>query len=138
MSKDDVREAIFGSFDGLTSALGVIAGLVAAGTTNGPHILAASLGLAVAATVGMGAGEYLSDTSRSYRLAAVMGAATFVGSTLPAVPFAFGYGTVQLLCALGLTVTGASVIGHFRGYRITLAVLSLVAVITVGLSLLVG
>jgi hypothetical protein len=80
MTKADLTEAVFGTFDGLTSALGVIAGLVVAGTHDGRRILAAALGLAVAATIGMGAGEYLSDTGRSKRLAAVMALASLTGS----------------------------------------------------------
>ncbi len=59
-SGTDTREAIFGSFDGMTSTLGVIAGLLAT-HTSAPKILAGAIGIAVAATVGMGAGQYLSD-----------------------------------------------------------------------------
>ena len=69
MTIDDLRQAIFGSFDGLTSALGVIAGLLAAGVHDGGRILAGALGLAVAATIGMGAGEYLSDPAHDPRRA---------------------------------------------------------------------
>ena len=138
MSKDDLKQGVFGSFDGLTSALGVITGLVVAGVHDGRHILAASLGLAIAATTGMAAGEYLSDTSRSKRRAAVMGAATFLGSVLPALPFATGYGTAQLIASGLLVLSGALVIGHFRGYRITLCVLLVVCVLTVALSALVA
>ncbi len=55
----DAREAIFGSFDGMTSTLGVVAGLLA--TKASPnHIVAGAIGIAVAATIGMGAGQYLS------------------------------------------------------------------------------
>lgn len=88
--QDDLKQAVFGGFDGCTSALGVVTGLVVAGTHSGSHILAAALGLAIAATVGMGAGEYLSDVTRNLRRAAVMAVATLTGSLLPALPFAFG------------------------------------------------
>jgi VIT1/CCC1 family predicted Fe2+/Mn2+ transporter len=64
----------------------VIRGLIVAGTHIGSRILAGALGLAVAATVGMGAGEYISDESRNLRLALVMAAATLAGSILPALP----------------------------------------------------
>ncbi len=130
MSREDLKQAIFGSFDGLTSALGVITGLIVAGTPTGSRILAASLGLAVAATIGMGAGEYLSDESRSLRRAAVMAAATLTGSILPALPFALGYGTGQLVASGVLTVAGAFAIGHYRGYRLTLSILGAVALLT--------
>ena len=81
----DRREEIFGSFDGMTSTLGVIAGLLATGASAN-KILAAAIGIAVAATIGMGAGQYLSDGQRNVRLAVVMGLATLVGSVLPAHP----------------------------------------------------
>jgi VIT1/CCC1 family predicted Fe2+/Mn2+ transporter len=137
MGSDDTRQAVFGSFDGLTSAIGVITGLIVAGTHSGSRILAASLGLAVAATVGMGAGEYLSDESRSVRRAVVMGAATLTGSMLPALPFAFGDGTSQLVACGALTLTAALTIGHYRGYRLTLTILTVVAAVTIGLTVLV-
>ena len=138
MSKDDLREAIFGSFDGMTSTLGVIAGLLVAGTHSGSRILAASIGLAIAATVGMAAGKYLSDTGRSIRLASVMGIATFTGAVAPALPFAIGYGTVQVLVSAGIIVGGGVLIGHYRGYRITFAMLTVVCILTVVLSALVA
>ena len=138
MTQDDLKQAIFGSFDGLTSALGVIAGLLAAGVTDAGRILAAALGLAVAATVGMGAGEYLSDTGHDLRRAGVMAGATMTGSLAPALPFAFGYGTPQLTASVAVTAAGGLLIGRFRGYRVTFAILAVVAVLTVGLSALVA
>ena len=89
MGGSDLREAIFGSFDGMTSTLGVVAGLLATNATA-PKILAAAIGIAVAATVGMGAGQYLSDGARNMRRAVVMAVATLIGSVLPAIPFVFG------------------------------------------------
>ncbi len=138
LSRDDLRQAIFGSFDGLTSALGVITGLIVAGTHISSRILAACLGLAVAATVGMAAGEFLSDEARSLRRALVMGAATLTGSILPALPFAFGYGARQLIASGTLTVAAALTIGHYRGYRLTLAILAIVAALTVALTIAVA
>jgi VIT family len=62
----DLKEAIFGSFDGMTSTLGVVAGLLAT-HASAPKIVAAAIGIAVAATVGMGTGQYLSDGQRNLR-----------------------------------------------------------------------
>ncbi|MGI8413429.1 MAG: hypothetical protein ACR2QA_13290 [Solirubrobacteraceae bacterium] len=73
MSREDLKQAIFGSFDGLTSALGVITGLIVAGVHTGPRILAAAL-----------------------------------------------------------------VIGHYRGYRLTLSILTVVIALTVALTVAVG
>jgi hypothetical protein len=136
--QDDLKQAIFGSFDGITSALGVVTGLVIAGTHDGSRILAAALGLAVAATVGMGAGEYLSDTNRSLRRAGVMGSATLAGSLAPAVPFVAGYGAAQLIACGLIVAAGGVLIGRFRGYRLTFAVLVVVCVLTMALSALVA
>lgn len=116
----------------------MIAGLIVAGTHSGPRIVAAAVGLAIAATVGMSAGEYLSDTSRSIHLAVVMGVATFVGSVAPALPFLFGYGTPQILASVLIVVVAGVLIGRVRGYRITFLILALVAVLTVAVSALIG
>src|SRR5271157_5270773 len=96
----DAREAIFGSFDGMTSTLGVVSGLLAANATA-PKILAGAIGIAVAATVGMGAGQYLSDGTRNVRKAGVMALATLTGSVLPALPFIFGDSLTCVLCSVG-------------------------------------
>jgi VIT1/CCC1 family predicted Fe2+/Mn2+ transporter len=131
------REAIFGSFDGMTSTLGVVAGLLATGAAA-PKIVAGAIGIAVAATVGMGAGQYLSDDSRNLRLAIVMAVATLVGSVLPALPFAFGDSTACVLASIAITLAAGGVIGHYRGYLVTYSILVVVSVVTVGLSVAVA
>jgi hypothetical protein len=133
----DTREAIFGSFDGMTSTLGVVAGLLAT-NSSARHIVAAAIGIAVAATVGMGAGQYLSDGQRNVRKAAVMALATLVGSALPAIPFAFGSSLACVLASAAITLLAAGVIGHYRGYLVTYAILVVVSVLTVGLSVAVA
>ncbi len=133
----DRREEIFGSFDGMTSTLGVIAGLLATGA-SASKILAAAIGIAVAATIGMGAGQYLSDGQRNLRLAVVMGLATLVGSVLPAIPFIFGTSKACILASIAITLAAAGVIGHYRGYLITYSILAVVSVVTVALSVLVA
>jgi uncharacterized membrane protein YebE (DUF533 family) len=133
----DAREAIFGSFDGMTSTLGVVAGLLAT-NSSARHIVAAAIGIAVAATVGMGAGQYLSDGQRNLRKAAVMALATLVGSVLPAIPFAFGASLACVLASVAITLLAAGVIGHYRGYLVTYTILVVVSVLTVGLSIAVA
>src|SRR5271167_1673984 len=137
LDQADAKEAIFGSFDGMTSTLGVVAGLLAT-KSSAPHIVAGAIGIAVAATVGMGAGQYLSDGQRNMRKAVVMAVATLVGSVLPAIPFVFGTSTGSVLTSLAITVAAAAVIGHYRGYLVTYSILVIVAVITVGLSIAVA
>lgn len=131
------REAIFGSFDGMTSTLGVVAGLLAT-KASAHHVLAGAIGIAVAATIGMGAGQYLSDDQRNLRRAVVMAVATLVGSVLPALPFIFGASLACVLASLAVTLLAAAVIGHYRGYAITYGILLAVSAITVGLSIAVA
>jgi hypothetical protein len=133
----DLKEAIFGSFDGMTSTLGVVAGLLATSATA-PKILAAAIGIAVAATIGMGAGQYLSDGEQNVRKAWVMAAATLIGSVLPAIPFLLGASLTNILASIAITILAATIIGHYRGYLVTYSILVVVSVITVGLSVLVA
>jgi VIT1/CCC1 family predicted Fe2+/Mn2+ transporter len=133
----DLKEAIFGSFDGMTSTLGVVAGLLAT-HASAPKIVAAAIGIAVAATVGMGAGQYLSDGARNLRNAIVMAAATLVGSVIPAVPFLFGDSRASIAASIAVTALAAAFIGHYRGYLVTYGILVFVSVVTVGLSVVVA
>jgi hypothetical protein len=119
----DRKEAIFGSFDGMTSTLGVVAGLLAAHATPA-KILAAAVGIAVAATTGMGAGQYLSDGKRNMRKAVVMAVATLIGSVLPALLFIFGASLACVLSSVAITIVAAGVIGYYRGYAVTYLILS--------------
>ena len=137
MTKSDAREAIFGSFDGMTSTLGVVAGLLATRATSN-HIVAGAIGIAVAATIGMGAGQYLSDDQRNIRKAVVMAVATLIGSMLPALPFIFGTSTPCVVASLVITFIAAGVIGHYRGYAVTYGILIAVSAITIGLSVAVA
>jgi len=135
--RSDAGEAIFGSFDGMTSTLGVVAGLLATKSSS-HHILAGAIGIAVAATVGMGAGQYLSDAKRNLRKATVMAVATLIGSVLPALPFIFGTSLACVLSSIAITILAAGVIGHYRGYLVTYAILIVVSALTVGLSVAVA
>ncbi len=137
MDSSDLREAIFGSFDGMTSTLGVVAGLLATDATA-PKILAAAIGIAVAATVGMGAGQYLSDGARNMRRAIVMAVATLIGSVLPAIPFFFGDSHACVAASIAITALAAGIIGHYRGYLVTYSILIIVSVVTIGLSIAVA
>ena len=113
--EEGTRQAIFGSFDGLTSALGVIA---AAYLTGNTHILVATAcGLAIASAVSMAGGEFLSETSKrngALNRAGIMAVATFIGSFLPAIPFLFFVKPVALMVACVLVLAAAAVIAQFR------------------------
>jgi hypothetical protein len=103
--------AVFGSFDGATSAVGALAGLLATNAT--PHsILVVCVGLAIAGGVSMGAGDWLADAPVDQ--AAVMGAATLIGSALPALPFVVWAGAPAYAAAGLLTLALAVVIAELR------------------------
>jgi len=121
----------------MTSTLGVVSGLLAT-HASAPKIVAAAIGIAVAATVGMGAGQYLSDRARNLRSAFVMAAATLIGSVIPALPFVFGDSRTCIAASIGATVLAAGVIGHYRGYLVTYSILIVVSVVTVVLSVAVA
>ena len=93
------RPAVFGSFDGTSSLLGVIVFLL---LTHPKLIFPAALSGAVSSAISMAAGEWLSDSDNGFGASTVMGAATFTGALLPAVPYAFGTGP--------LAITGSAVI----------------------------
>ncbi len=136
-------EAIFGGFDGSVSLVGLIAGAIVAHAS--PHVLlVVAGGAAVSSAVSMAGGDRLAG--KSWRLSAVMGAATFAGSLLPAAPIilipgVLGVALAALLLA-GLGAGIAEVRAHgtpSRGtaYRSTFAMLlvasGLAAAVTIGL-----
>ena len=86
----------------------------------------------------MGAGQALSDAQRNLRKATVMGVATLIGSVLPALPFIFCTSLACVLSAIAITIVAAGVIGHYRGYLVTYAILIVVSALTVGLSVAVA
>ncbi len=98
--------AIFGSFDGTASLLGVTVFLLIRHPALAfPAALAGALGSALS----MAAGEWLSDSGSGLAASAVMGTATFTGALLPAVPFAFGTGpvAVAMLAVICLAISSA-------------------------------
>lgn len=132
MTPDELSEAIFGTFDGMTSLLGVITGALVSGTEHVLVVTAA--GLAVAATVSMAGGEFLSDAGTAgarRRRAGIMGLATFIGSFLPVIPYLFLARTpatvasvvVTLLMALGIAQARVSKQGVVAAYVQTFAIL---------------
>lgn len=140
--RDDARQAIFGSFDGLSSAIGMIAALAIGGQTR--SLLLAAVALAIAAAVSMAAGEWLADPDSSVRRAAVMGVATLTGSAAPAIPFAVAHGTpagvgcgvVTVACAAGIAELRPG--SRARSYALTFGVLAVACGLAVGASLLAG
>ena len=139
MRRDLTRPAVFGSFDGTASLLGVVIYLL---FSHPALIFPAAVSGAASSAVSMGGGEWLSDSDNGFAASLVMAAATFVGAILPAVPFAFGTGPAAaaesaVLCAgICLTVAG---LREDRGYGLalleTFGILAAVIAITVACGL---
>lgn len=112
MTADDRTQAVFGAFDGLASALGMVIALAVAGSTHA--LVVGAVALAFAAGASMAAGEWLSDHEQSPRRAVVMGLATLVGGLAPAVPFALGSGIVAYVGTVSVAVMGGAIIAELR------------------------
>lgn len=84
MARNTIADSIFGLFDGMVTVIGMTLGMLA-----GPAhlIVAGAVGIAVANSISMAAGEWLGDATGNARAAAVMVAATLVGTLAPVVPF---------------------------------------------------
>jgi hypothetical protein len=111
---DNLSKFVFGSFDGLTCVLGVIAGCYISGNI---HTLVFSvIGLALAEGVAMAGGSYLSEVVAVYRLrhAAIIGVASAIGILVPALPFFFAPQRVAVLLSLFLTCALAVIIAQVR------------------------
>jgi VIT1/CCC1 family predicted Fe2+/Mn2+ transporter len=142
VTREDVSEAIFGSFDGVVSVIGVIVALLAGPTAI---MVDAAIGLAAASAVGMAAGEYLGDHTRNLRKAGVMGVATIVGTMCPVVPFIVLpkrpaiVVSVLLVVAISLVIARSRAEGSSaRAYVETFGVLLFAAGITALVSWLTG
>lgn len=135
-----LRPAVFGTFDGVTAVLGILLSLHG----HPGWVLPSALGLAVAEGVGMAAGEWLSDSGSGFAASGVIGAATALGSLLPAVPFAvlpMPWAAVASALALVALGVGISAIrsrdrGWGRGLLETFGVLA-AALIAVGICMVV-
>lgn len=117
MNKASVHAAILGSFDGLTSVLGIILA-AALGGAPGHLVLLVALGGAVAATVSMAGGEFLAANDLHLRdklhSGITMGAATFVGTLLPVLPYVLCGGLLALCLSLALSLVLALAIAETR------------------------
>lgn len=137
--RDLAKSATFGGFDGTSSLLGVVIYLL---FSHPELIFPAAMSGAASSAVSMGGGEWLSDSDNGFAASLVMGAATFAGAVLPAVPFAFGSGpaavAVSAVTCLGICVTVARLRGN-RGFGLalaeTLGILAVVVAVTVACGL---
>lgn len=141
MSRDDARQAVFGGFDGLASAVGLVAALAAHG---GGQVIRAAIALAAGAAVSMAAGEWLADPQRQTRRALVMGGSTLAGSIAPAIPFLLAAGNVaDVGCAAVTAGCGVAIAelrpgGRAASYAATFGVLAVACAAAVAASLAAG
>lgn len=127
------KPAVFGAFDGVTCLLGVVFPLL-----HDPRlVLPTALGVGLAETVGMAAGEWQSDSENGPAASLVIGGASGGGAILPAIPFGFlPAGPARWVSlALLLTVTGLIALlraerrGHRRAFTESFGILAVVALV---------
>lgn len=136
----DSENAIFGSFDGLTTSIGVAAALTLSHHPSA-SIIVAILAASLAAAIGMGAGKWLSDSDDGFRESAVMFVATAAGGFLPAIPFLLTTPPTAFIISLGLASASGGAIGylrrrHIRGYIETFGILAIVVAVTIAVGLI--
>jgi VIT1/CCC1 family predicted Fe2+/Mn2+ transporter len=146
MTADDKVQAIFGATDGLTSTVAVVIAQLIAGTQH--SLIAGGFAIAIAAGVGMGWSEWISDASGNYRRALVMTLATLLASALPIFPFLFLWeasgvvvcGGVSALLAVGIALLRGTLTPDSRrkAFAVTLGGIAIVGTLVSIPSLLVG
>jgi VIT1/CCC1 family predicted Fe2+/Mn2+ transporter len=111
---DNLSKFVFGSFDGMTCVLGVVAGCYVSGNIHA--LILSVVGLAIAEGIAMAGGSYLSELVGIYRVrhALIIGIASAVGILVPAFPFFFAPAHVAILLSLFLTCVLAVIIAQVR------------------------
>lgn len=106
--------AAFGASDGLMSILGVV--MFIASRSPSLVVPVAVMG-AVSASYSMGAGEFLGQRQTDWGAVPVMAAATFAGTVLPAVPYAWSSGWAALGQSAVACLAVALAVGRLRSWR---------------------
>jgi VIT1/CCC1 family predicted Fe2+/Mn2+ transporter len=107
------RPVIFGIGDGMVSLLGTVWYL-----SGHPHlVLPAAISGGVTSAISMAGFDALSDSARPFRESCMLGAATGVGCTLPAIPYAVIGGSAAVAVSLVICVTLAVLIALLRPNR---------------------
>jgi VIT1/CCC1 family predicted Fe2+/Mn2+ transporter len=138
------RPAIFGTADGMMSALGSILFLL---HYQGLIVPVALLG-GLSAGMSMAYGEMISDNDRGWREGVVMGVATLAGTFAPAVPFTVGSGVSAFAAMVAICLAVGAFVGWLRAQQspqlttlravtVTLAGLIMIFAVTYGLSLVI-
>lgn len=104
---------VFGLSDGMMSLLGVILYLLG----HQSLIVPAAIMGGVSSGVSMAAGSWLSDSDDGLGASLLMGAATGVGSVLPALPYLVARGAVALVAAAIICLLIAVLVSWLRQDR---------------------
>jgi VIT1/CCC1 family predicted Fe2+/Mn2+ transporter len=105
---DVQRQAVFGGFDGLTIALGLIAGMA-----GEPHaLIRAAVSAGLAESAGMTGGAWLSGSQKA--AAVTNGVAALMACVLPVLPFLVAHGAVAVVSSLVLVVCSGCLIAYAR------------------------
>lgn len=107
------REAVFGSADGVTIALGLIVSL----TGQQRAMWHAALGAGLAELVGMTAGRWLSDSDGGFTVALANGGAALAACLVPALPALFMTGAAAVGTEVALVALVGAVITWLRPER---------------------
>lgn len=105
------RPAVFGAFDGVTCYLGVLFPLL----SDPRLVLPTAVGVGLAETVGMAAGEWQSASDSGIGTSLVIGAASGLGAVLPAIPYGVTTGTVARVVSMLLVLAVTGAIAWMRG-----------------------
>lgn len=147
----NIRDVIFGMFDGLVEVLAAVTGLGAA-LQVAPLVFVAGLIIAVSGTLSMASGAYLStnyeselrskESKSASRSAYYVGLFYFIGALFPVLPFAFGVGsysgimlsvviTMFVLCVVSVVMAVVSDTKIFATMTRTLLISLCAVVVTV-------
>jgi VIT1/CCC1 family predicted Fe2+/Mn2+ transporter len=124
------RESVFGGADGLGLYFGLVAGLIASRQQPGA-VWAAAVSGGLAEFISMANAQRVSDRKSGPLAALVIGAASFAGCVLPAVPYAAWRGPGALAVSLGVAAAVAGVISWLRPERGVLAAVETYALLIV-------
>lgn len=138
-NKQEIGKAIFGSFDGMTCVLGVIAAGVISGDTHA--LILASIGLCIAESVAMCGGSYLSEIVAVDRVkqASIIGVSAGIGVILPVLPFLIASHSLAIVGSAVMTLGMACAIaqariessGRIAAYVQTFAILLIAAIASI-------
>jgi VIT1/CCC1 family predicted Fe2+/Mn2+ transporter len=105
--------AIFGFADGLTCAVGIVAGML---VTHQSHhtIWIAAFSAGLAEFIGMASGQFQSAPEDGMFAAIICGIASIAGAVLPACPYIFTSGSLALILSGAVVVAVCTFIAIIR------------------------